>query len=523
MDNFPLLSALIFIPLLGTCILPVVAARSVNVGPVALFFSGSAFFLSLLLWIGFDPHGGFQFLENMQWPSVTKIQYAVGIDGISLPLIVLTTFLTFIGIVLSEKRIQSHLREYMMCFLLLEGALIGMFAARDLVLFYIFFEAVLIPMFLLIGIWGGVRRIYATFKFFLFTLFGSLFMFAAIIILYVQAGTSDLGQLSTVDFDPSVQVCLWFCFFIAFAIKIPMWPFHTWLPDAHVEAPMAASVMLAGVMLKMGGYGMIRFMLPLFPAASLEYGWLITGLSIIAVVYGSLIALVQEDMKKLIAYSSIAHMGFVTAGFFTFDTLGYQGAMFQMISHGLISGALFICVGLLQARGGTRQIDAFSGVASHMPCLGVLVMIFTLATIGLPGTSGFVGEFFVLLALFKVSGVLAWLLGSALVLGAAYSLWLYKRVFLGEVNSLVSRFDDLSPREKYSLSSLAAIIVVLGLYPQFLLTVMAPSLEDVQKRFHAGLTQVDAGMNITMTPPEQIIPGLSIPESENTTKDDVDV
>ena len=477
MEHFPLLSTLIFMPLIGAAMLPL--ARSVSVSAVSLFISGVVLLLCIFLYLAFDPQGGMQFSEVVRWSKISSIQYAIGVDGLSLPFVVLTSFLIFISILLSQDRIKTRLCEYMMCFLVLEGVLMGVFLAQDVILFYIFFEAVLLPVFLLIGIWGGANRIHATFKFFLYTFLGSLFMLAAILVLIIKSGTSDLGRLMCFDFDATTQVFLWFCFFLSFGVKIPIWPFHTWLPQAHVEAPMAGSVMLAGLLLKMGGYGMVRFMIPLFPEVSLNYAPLIFGLSIIAVVYSSLTALVQEDMKKLIAYSSVAHMGFVTAGLFSFNIEGYQGAIFQMISHGLISGALFVCVGLLQKQGGTRNIDAFGGVVHTMPRFAVLFLFFTFATVGLPGTSGFIGEFMVLVGVFKVSGIYAWGLGLSLVLGAGYSLWLYKRVAFGLGNEKTKTFHDLNQRECCSLSLCALIILILGIYPQSVLRIIGPTFDTL--------------------------------------------
>ncbi len=487
MDSFPFLSFLIFLPLIGGLFVSLLSSEDENAFYVASFVSFVSFILSVYLVIKFDPLGGYQFQEIYEWSKMMDPQYAVGIDGIALPLIVLTTFLTFLSILLGWGQEIQQRRSYLVAFLVLEGALIGVFSARDLFLFYIFFEMILIPMFLIVGVWGGAQRVYASYKLFLYTFLGSLLMLAAMILIYTQAGQSHLDILGQSDFNPEITIFLWVAFFIAFAVKLPVWPFHTWLPDAHVQAPTAGSVMLAGILLKVGGYGMIRLLLPLFPEASLDLTWLVFGVSIVGVVYTSMVALVQDDMKKLVAYSSVAHMAFVTAGFFTFSTIGIQGGLFQMISHGLISGALFICVGVLYARVGTRSLAAYGGVANKLPFFSAMMMIFVLAATGLPGTAGFVGEVLVLISLFKVSGVLAFLLGTSLFLGAAYALWLYRRVIFGKLGEESEKLSPLNNVEKGVLASLALCVVGLGVWPQPLMNVMAPSIEPVTQSLHAAL------------------------------------
>jgi len=413
---------------------------------------------------------GYQFEEHKLWIPNWGISYHVGLDGLSLPFVVLTTFLISISILASFNSIKKRITEYMISFLVLESLLIGMFSSLDIILFYIFFESVLIPMFLIIGIWGGKRRIYASFKFFLYTLAGSLLMLIAILVIFWNVGSTDLSALMSVNFSKETQIWLWLAFFTAFAVKVPMWPVHTWLPDAHVEAPTAGSVMLAGILLKMGGYGLIRFSLPLFPEASIFFAPFVFTLSIIAIIYTSLVALVQTDMKKLIAYSSVAHMGFVTLGLFTFKIQGVQGAVMQMISHGLVSAALFLCVGLIYDRMHTREIKSYGGVVNVMPFYSFSFMVFMLASVGLPGTSGFVGEILVLISAFGYSPWLALLAGSSLILGAAYMLWLYKRVVFGEItHKSIQSLKDLTLRERCTLVPLLILVLILGIFPNVIL------------------------------------------------------
>lgn len=398
---------------------------------VALVISLINFVLSLILWWRFDPQQGLQFVEKHLWISQFNTYYYVGVDGLSLFFIPLTTFLIFLGILASWTSIQKRVHEYMAAFLLLEAFLLGTFCALDLVLFYIFFEGVLIPITLIIGVWGGERRIYACLKFFLFSLSGSILMLIGIIMLYRQAGTTDLIQILKISLPWETQKWLWLTFFMAFAIKIPIWPFHTWLPDAHVEAPTAGSVILAGVMLKMGGYGLLRFSLPLFTLASFYYTPLVVLLSLIAIIYASLVALAQQDIKKLIAYSSITHMGFATLGIFTFNQYAISGAIFQMLSHGIISAALFLSAGILHDRFHTYEIKNYGGLINHMPRYAFYLILFSFSSLGLPGTSGFIGEFLIILGTFQFSVLAAFIAGLSLIIGATYILWLYKRVVLG--------------------------------------------------------------------------------------------
>ncbi|MBP6985719.1 MAG: NADH-quinone oxidoreductase subunit M [Alphaproteobacteria bacterium] len=471
MIGLPILSLTIFLPLLGCLFLFMIRGDSYesnnNARWVAFVTSLATLFCAGLLYSGFDLSSSeFQFVNNYEWLSGMNISYHVGVDGISLLFILLTAFLIPVSILSSWNSIGHRVKEYMMMFLLLETMLIGMFSALDLVLFYLFFEAVLIPMFLIIGIWGGERRVYAAYKFFLYTLLGSVLMLVAIMVIYFEVRTTDITAILAYDFPVELQKWLWLAFFASFAVKVPMWPFHTWLPDAHVEAPTAGSVILAGILLKLGGYGFIRFSLPMFPDASQYFAPFIFSLSLIAVVYTSLVALVQEDMKKLIAYSSVAHMGFVTLGIFTLDLIGVQGAIFQMFSHGLISGALFLCVGVIYDREHTRLIARFGGLVHRMPVYAVFFMVFTLASVALPGTSGFVGELLVLIAAFKVSWYLALIAGTGMILGAAYMLWLYRRVVFGQiVHDSLRQIKDLSWVEVTVFVPLLVGVILFGVYP----------------------------------------------------------
>ncbi len=498
MTIVPLLSIIIFLPLFGVGFLlfmrgdEEILAR--NARSVGLLTSLVTFFLSLLLIASFDTKtSDYQFVEKVRWISGLNSYYHVGIDGISLLFVILSTFLTPLAILASWKSITRRVRDYMIAFLVLETMMIGMFCALDFILFYLFFEGVLIPMYLIIGIWGGQRRIYASLKFFLYTFLGSVLMLVAVVAIFFQTGGTGIEEATAYHFTRDMQMWLWVAFFVSFAVKVPMWPVHTWLPDAHVEAPTAGSVLLAGVLLKMGGYGFLRFSLPIFPEASHYFAPLIFGLSIIAVIYTSLVALVQKDMKKLIAYSSIAHMGIVTFGTFTFLQEGVQGAVFQMISHGLVSAALFLCVGVVYDRLHTREIDRYGGLVERMPYYAFGFMIFTFASVGLPGTTGFVGEILILMAAFKINGFLALGIATGMVLGAAYALWLYRRVIFGALSKdELKKMTDLTKIEKGVLIPLVSAIVIFGVYPQPLLDITDKSVVRLLSSYQRGLTYVKA-------------------------------
>ena len=466
MLSLPILSIIIFLPLVGVALLSLINSTTANgernLKQTALWVVCLNFIVSIAMLINFDQSDpNFQFTESYFWLN-SGISYHLGVDGISILLIILTTFLMPFCILASFESIKVSLKEYLIAFLILETLMIGVFCSLDLVLFYLFFEGGLIPMFLIIGIWGGERRVYATFKFFLFTLAGSVFMLLAIIAIYMETGTTNITYLLQFDLAPSLQYIFWLAFFASFAVKIPMWPVHTWLPDAHVEAPTAGSVILAGVLLKMAGYGFIRFSLGIFPIASSYFAPFIFTLSIIAIIYASLVALVQTDMKKLIAYSSVAHMGFVTLGIFTFTLQGIEGAIIQMLSHGIISAALFLCVGVVYDRIHTREIDRYGGLVNRMPIYAFAFMIFIMGSIGLPGTSGFVGEFLVLLSIFSVNTYFAVFATSGVVLAAAYSLWLYRKVIFGSlIKDDLQDILDLSYREIIILFPLAFLLFFL--------------------------------------------------------------
>ncbi|MBA3813069.1 MAG: NADH-quinone oxidoreductase subunit M [Alphaproteobacteria bacterium] len=494
MASIPLLTITIFLPLLG--VLAIMGNRgngglafASNARWVALWTSLVTLGLALTLWGNFNPEtSDFQFQDKLQWMPVLNVSYHVGLDGISLPFVLLSALLIPICILASWTAIQTRVAEFMVTFLVLETLLIGLFSSLDFILFYLFFEGVLIPMFLIIGIWGGPNRIYAAFKFFLYTFLGSVFMLLAILYVYFEVGGSSIPLALTTFFDPQVQTWLWLAFFASFAVKIPMFPFHTWLPDAHVEAPTAGSVILAGILLKMGGYGLIRFSIPMFPEASAYFTPMIFMLSIIAIIYTSLVALVQVDMKKLIAYSSIAHMGFVTLGIFTIDAQGMQGAVTQMVSHGLISSALFLCVGVVYDRIHSRQISDYGGLVHRMPRYAVFFMLFILASLGLPGTSGFVGEFLVLIGTYQVSTWAAALATISMVFGAAYGLWLYRRVVFGiMVHPKLLSIPDLNWREKIVFTPLLAGILILGIYPMPLLNLMGASLSHIIDQYNIAM------------------------------------
>ena len=482
MTNFPILSSLILIPTIGSIFLLFKKSTKKNnsIKYVALFTSLINFFLSLYLWKLFDNNiSDFQFVETRIWIK-NFINYKVGVDGISMLFIILATFITPLCIISVNNHVKIRLKEFLIAILLMETLMIGVFCSLDLIIFYLFFEGGLIPMFLIIGIWGGNRRVYSAFKFFLFTLVGSVLMLIAIIYIYWLSGTTDVEQLYNLGIDSKYQNYLWLAFFSSFAVKTPMWPVHTWLPDAHVEAPTAGSVLLAAVLLKMAGYGFIRFSVGLFPDASTDFIPLIFTLSLIAIIYTSLVALMQDDMKKLIAYSSVAHMGFVTLGIFTFTHQGLEGSIFQMISHGLVSAALFLSVGVVYDRMKTREIKNFRGLVNIMPKYAIMFMIFTLGALGLPGTSGFIGEFLILMGTFKKSFLAATIASVGVILGAAYMLWLYKRIIFGELLSTIKKeiMPDLKRDEIFILSTLAILIIFLGFYPEPIIKTYAVSIDN---------------------------------------------
>ena len=461
-----------------------------NCRSAALITSLATFLISLVLWIRFDAtKAGFQFEEKFDWVPALGIGYHMGIDGISLFFVLLSTLLTPICILASWESVKIRVKEYMIAFLVLETFMVGMFCALDLALFYVFFEGVLIPMFLIIGVWGGKRRVYAAFKFFLYTLLGSVLMLLAIIAIYWQVGTTDLPTaVEKLDLPFTWQCWLWLAFFASFAVKVPMWPVHTWLPDAHVEAPTAGSVILAGVLLKMGGYGFLRFSIPLLPEATQYFAPLVFGLSIVAIIYTSLVALVQEDMKKLIAYSSIAHMGFVTIGAFIMNMQSVQGSIFQMLSHGIVSAALFLCVGVVYDRMHTREIAAYGGLVHRMPRYAFTFMFFTLASVGLPGLSGFVGEFLVLVGTFKANTWVAFLATTGIILGAAYALWLYRKIIFGELTKdSLKGILDMNRREIALFLPLILITLWMGIYPSSFLDPMAPAVDKLIGDYQAAL------------------------------------
>ena len=482
MTNFPILSSLILIPTIGSIFLLFIKSTEKNnsIKYVALFTSLINFFLSLYLWKLFDNNiSDFQFVETRIWIK-NFINYKVGVDGISMLFIILATFITPLCIISVNNHVKIRLKEFLIAILLMETLMIGVFCSLDLIIFYLFFEGGLIPMFLIIGIWGGNRRVYSAFKFFLFTLVGSVLMLIAIIYIYWLSGTTDVEQLYNLGIDSKYQNYLWLAFFSSFAVKTPMWPVHTWLPDAHVEAPTAGSVLLAAVLLKMAGYGFIRFSVGLFPVASTDFIPLIFTLSLVAIIYTSLVALMQDDMKKLIAYSSVAHMGFVTLGIFTFTHQGLEGSIFQMISHGLVSAALFLSVGVVYDRMKTREIKNFRGLVNIMPKYAIMFMIFTLGALGLPGTSGFIGEFLILMGTFKKSFLAATIASVGVILGAAYMLWLYKRIIFGELLSTIKKeiMPDLKRDEIFILSTLAILIIFLGFYPEPIIKTYAVSIDN---------------------------------------------
>jgi NADH-quinone oxidoreductase subunit M len=496
MTSWPILSVVTFLPIVGAIFIAFLhddEAGVRNARWIALWTTLITFIISLILVWRFDPGSAdFQFLEKRPWLGGT-ITYTMGVDGISLPFVILTTAIMPITILASWTSVQNRVRSYMIAFLVLETLMVGTFCALDLVLFYLFFEGGLIPMFLIIGIWGGPRRVYASFKFFLYTFAGSVLMLLAIMAMYWQAGTTEIPVLLHHAFPRTLQTWAWFAFLASFAVKMPMWPVHTWLPDAHVEAPTAGSVILAAILLKLGGYGFLRFSLPMFPQASVDFAPLIYVLSVVAIVYTSLVALMQEDVKKLIAYSSVAHMGFVTMGLFAVTTQGIAGGIFQMISHGIVSAALFLCVGVIYDRMHTRQIAAYGGLVNRMPIYAFAFMIFTMANVGLPGTSGFIGEFLTLLGTFRVNNWVATFATLGIILSAAYALWLYRKVVFGKLEK-PSLFDikDVGLREITILAPLVILTIVFGIYPKPVLDMSATSVTALIDNFHHAVSSVQS-------------------------------
>jgi NADH-quinone oxidoreductase subunit M len=498
MTGFPLLTLTTFLPLVGVVFILILRGAEEDVARnarwIALWTSLVDLALAIAVWANFDPaRADFQLVDQAQWLPDYHISYRVGVDGLSLFFVLLSSLLTPICIVSAWDAVKVRVREYMIAFLVLETFMIGTFCALDFFVFYIFWEGVLIPMFLIIGVWGGPRRIYSAFKFFLYTLTGSVLMLLAILAIYFATGSSSIADALNYDFPRQMQTWLWLAFFASFAVKLPMWPVHTWLPDAHVEAPTAGSVILAGVLLKMGGYGFVRFSLPMLPLASQALTPLVFALSVVAIIYTSLVALAQDDMKKLVAYSSVAHMGFVTMGIFSLTSEGIEGAMFQMLSHGIVSAALFLVVGVVYDRLHTREIARYGGLADNMPKYAAVFMLFMLASVGLPGTSGFVGEFLSLIGTFQVNTLVAFLATTGIILGAAYMLYLYRRVVFGSITrDDVRAMLDLSPREVAFFAPMIALVLWMGVYPNSFLKPMQPSIakliEHVQaaERSHAA-------------------------------------
>ncbi|WP_419796736.1 MAG: NADH-quinone oxidoreductase subunit M [Terasakiella sp.] len=494
MSNIPLLSVITFLPLVGVALILLLVRGDVkddskSAKQIALLTTVATFLISLGVWTGFDNStADFQFVEKAEWLPGVGVNYHMGIDGISMLFVLLSTLLTPICILSAWEAVTKRAKEYMISFLILETMMIGMFCALDMMLFYIFFEGVLIPMFIIIGVWGGQNRIYAAFKLFLYTLLGSVLMLVAMMAMYWEAGSFDIPTLMAYNFPAQMQTWIWLAFFASFAVKVPMWPVHTWLPDAHVQAPTAGSVILAGVLLKMGGYGFLRFSIPMMPLASADFTPLIYTLSIIAVIYTSLVALVQEDMKKLIAYSSIAHMGFVTIGSFTGTVQGIEGGIFTMLSHGVVSAALFLIVGVIYDRIHTREISAYGGLVDRMPKYALIFMLFMMASVGLPGTSGFVGEVLVLVGVFQVDQWVAALAATGAILGAAYSLYLYRRIVFGTLTKeSLKAILDMNRREVLVFAPLIILTIYAGVYPQPFLDVMHASVENLVNNYHAAL------------------------------------
>ena len=510
MDN--LLSITTFIPAIAALILGIFLrgedeAAQRNAKYVALIATSLTFLVSIFILVGFDPNDtGFQFVEERDW--LLGLQYKMGVDGISVLFVMLTTFMMPITIAASWN-VSTRVKEYMIAFLVLETLMLGVFMALDLVLFYLFFEAGLIPMFLIIGIWGGKERIYASFKFFLYTFLGSVLMLVAMVAMFSEAGTTDIPTLMSHQFESEtfsilgiqiiggMQTLMFLAFFASFAVKMPMWPVHTWLPDAHVQAPTAGSVVLAAILLKMGGYGFLRFSLPMFPVGSDVMTPLVLWMSAIAIVYTSLVALAQEDMKKLIAYSSVAHMGYVTMGIFAANQQGIDGAIFQMLSHGFISGALFLCVGVIYDRMHTRDIDAYGGLVNRMPAYALIFMLFTMANVGLPGTSGFVGEFLTLVGIFQVNTWVALVATSGVILSAAYALWLYRRVVLGDlIKESLKSISDMTTRERAIFAPLVVMTILLGVYPSLVTDIIGPSVEALISNYETALVEVETSTKL---------------------------
>jgi NADH-quinone oxidoreductase subunit M len=491
MSSWPILSITTFLPILGVLFIMTLSGDEDvvkrNARWAALWTTLVTFAVSLLLVWRFDPSSPeFQFVEKAAWLGGTT-NYHMGVDGISLPFVILTTALMPFCIIASWEAIQTRVKEYMVAFLVLETLMVGTFSALDLVLFYLFFEGGLIPMFLIIGVWGGPRRVYASFKFFLYTLLGSVLMLLAIMAMYWQAGTTDIPSLMKFNFPHGMQTWLWLAFFASFAVKMPMWPVHTWLPDAHVEAPTAGSVILAAILLKMGGYGFLRFSVPMFPLASMDLAPLVFAMSVVAIIYTSLVALVQQDMKKLIAYSSVAHMGFVTMGIFALTTQGVAGGIFQMISHGIVSAALFLCVGVVYDRMHTREISAYGGLVNNMPIYALIFLVFTMANVGLPGTSGFVGEFLALIGTFKANIPVATLATTGVILSAGYALWLYRKVVYGALTKpQLKGLSDVGPRELLILAPLVFLTIFFGVYPKPVLDMSAASVAQLLENYQAA-------------------------------------
>ncbi len=503
MDN--LLSIVTFLPMVAALILALFLrgedeAAQLGAKRLALAATTATFLISLAILVQFDANDtGFQMVEEREW--LFGLSYKLGVDGISVLFVLLTTFLMPITIAACWG-VEHRVKEYMIALLVLESLMIGVFVALDLVLFYLFFEAGLIPMFLIIGIWGGKNRIYASFKFFLYTFLGSVLMLVAMVAMYIDSGTTDIPTLLTHEFSAAgmslfgwqiaggMQMLLWLAFFASFAVKMPMWPVHTWLPDAHVQAPTAGSVVLAAILLKMGGYGFLRFSLPMFPIASDIMAPLVLWMSVIAIIYTSLVAMVQEDMKKLIAYSSVAHMGYVTMGIFAANQQGVDGAIFQMISHGFVSGALFLCVGVIYDRMHTREIDAYGGLVNRMPAYAAVFMLFTMANVGLPGTSGFVGEFLTLMGVFHVNTLIGLLAATGVILSAAYALWLYRRVVFGDlIKESLKSITDMTAREKAIFAPLVVMTILLGVYPSLVTDIIGPSVEALLSNYHTSVAE----------------------------------
>ncbi len=502
MENWPLLSLVTFLPLVGALFILAIRGEEEDVARnaryVALWTSLITFVLSLFIWFGFERGTAeFQFPEERAWIPEFNITYRMGVDGISMMFVLLSTLLTPICVIASWESIKVRVKEFMISFLVLETMMVGMFCALDFVVFYVFFEGTLIPMFIIIGVWGGPRRVYAAFKFFLYTLAGSVLMLLAILAIYFESGTMDIPTLLTYSLPAGMQTWLWIAFFASFAVKVPMWPVHTWLPDAHVEAPTAGSVILAGVLLKMGAYGFIRFSLPMLPEASAYFTPFVFALSIVAVIYTSLVALAQEDMKKLIAYSSVAHMGFVTVGIFTVTQQGLEGAIFQMLSHGVVSGALFLVVGVVYDRIHSRLISRYDGLVERMPAYAFCFMVFMLASVGLPGTGGFVGEILVMIGVFQVNTWVALLIATGMVLGAAYMLYLYRRVIFGRMTKQdLMSILDLNWREKAVFAPLLLLVIWMGIYPMSFIDVMAASVSQLIENYEQALAAAGKGPSL---------------------------